>query len=413
MINSFEFFLSKRYLFPKTRDSFFSLITLFSFLGISLGVATLIIVMSVMNGFREELTSKVLGMNGHLKISLFNNEKFSDYKLLSQRIKNGNFVVDPTIVTQGIISSQKNSRGVLMKALSTKSLIEREILKKNLDKDVIENYKDNKGIIIGTKLGKSLNLDKNDYITIISSETLDTPFGRLTRSANFQVIGFFETGMYDYDVSMLIFPLPLLQNFLNLGDKVDNLEIFLNDFKSFDKDLGYIKENLPRYFKIDDWRRMNPSLFNAIEIEKNVMFLILTLIIIVATFNLISSMVMLVNNKKKDIGILRSLGLSKTEIMKVFIMSGFMIGLIGTILGFSIGIIFCHNINEIKTFLEMFTDSSIFAEEIYFFSKLPMIINYNEVFFIIILTLVLCFLAAFYPAFKASRIEPINLIKWE
>jgi lipoprotein-releasing system permease protein len=200
---------------------------------------------------------------------------------------------------------------------------------------------------------------------------------------------------------------------LNTNDRVDNLEIFINNFDRLDYNYKLIREKLPKYFRVYDWRKMNPSLFNAIEIERNVMFLILTLIIIVAAFNLVSSMVMLVNNKKKDIGILRSLGLSRNEILRIFIMSGFMIGMIGTILGFILGILFCHNINEIKALLELFTDSSIFAEEIYFFSKLPMIIDYKEVIFIIIVTLILCFCAALYPAYKASNIEPINLIKWE
>ena len=413
MINNFEIFLSTRYLFPKTRDSFFSVISIFSFLGISLGVATLIIVMSVMNGFREELTSKVLGMNGHLKVSLFNNEKFSNYISLISLIKDNNFTVEPTIVSQGIVSFNDSSSGVLVKGLSESSLLNRRILNEKISNDSLEKFKKNDGIIIGSKLAKKLNLRLNDFVSIISSESLDTPFGKLTRSADFKVIGFFETGMYEYDVSMIIFPIKLLQDFLNLNGKVDNLEIFLKDFDDLDNVVKSIKKKLPQFFIIYDWRKMNPALFNAIEIERNVMFLILTLIIIVAAFNLISSMVMLVNNKKKDIGILRSLGLSRIEILRIFIMSGFMIGMIGTIIGFILGLAFCYNINEIKSFFEIFTNSSLFAEEIYFFSKLPMIINFNEVFTIIFVTLALCFFAALYPAYKASNIEPINLIKWE
>ena len=413
MINSFEFLLSRRYLFPKTRDSFFSIITIFSFLGIALGVATLIIVMSVMNGFREELTSKVLGMNGHFKVTLYNNSKFPNYKSIIESIENKNINIDATIVSQGIISFQKNSTGILIKGLSKESLLNRKIMKDKIISSYIEKFEENDGIILGSKLARKLDIKINDYVNIVSSESVDTPFGKLTRSGDFKVLGFFETGMYEYDVSMIIYPLKLLQDFLNTNDKVDNLEIFINNFESLDNNYKLIREKLPKYFRVYDWRKMNPSLFNAIEIERNVMFLILTLIIIVAAFNLISSMVMLVNNKKKDIGILRSLGLSRNEILRIFIMSGFMIGMIGTILGLIIGIAFCHNINEIKAFLELFTNSSIFAEEIYFFSKLPMIIDYKEVVFIIIVTLILCFCAALYPAYKASNVEPINLIKWE
>ena len=252
-------------------------------------------------------------MNGHLKVTSYNNTKFSNYKSIIESIKNKNIKVDATIVSQGIISFNKNSTGILIKGLSKESLLNRKIVQDKIILSYMENFENNEGIILGSKLSRKLNININDYVNIVSSESVDTPFGKLIRSGDFKVLGFFETGMYEYDVSMIIFPLKLLQDFLNTNDRVDNLEIFINNFDRLDYNYKLIREKLPKYFRVYDWRKMNPSLFNAIEIERNVMFLILTLIIIVAAFNLVSSMVMLVNNKKKDIGILRSLGLSKMK----------------------------------------------------------------------------------------------------
>lgn len=415
MISFFDLWVSRRYLFPKMRDGFFSLITIFSFIGISLGVATLIIVMSVMNGFREELTSKVLGINGHLKVQLFNNTKFKKSQLLIDKIKSDNdtIIVDPTITTQGLISYRNFSSGILIKGLNLDSLRQREIIMKNITPETLKNFNISNSIIIGKKLKDKLNINVNDYVKLISPKGIETPFGKVVRNANFKVAGFFETGMYEYDLSLAIVPIESLQNFLDIDKRIDNLEIFIPDFDSLDAEILKIKKAIPNYFIITDWRQLNPSLFNAIEVERNVMFLILMLIILVAVFNLISSMVMLVSNKKRDIGILRTLGVSRGQILKIFIINGSIIGIIGTLLGLVFGIAFCQNINEIKAFLEYFTDSKLFSEEIYFFSNLPIIIDPKEIFNIVSISLFLSLIATIYPAFKASKTEPINLIKWD
>ena len=416
MITFFDIWVSKRYLLPKTKDSFFSIITIFSFLGISLGVATLIIVMSVMNGFREELTSKVLGINGQMKVKLYNNQKINNYENIVSLLKETNPLVTthPTILSQGLINFKNLSTGVLIKGLEIENLKERKLLSNKLSKDTLSEYKKNNGILVGNRLKEKFNLKKNDFVNLISPQGFKTPFGKLTTSQNFKIIGFFETGMYEYDLSLIIMPLKNLQTFLGVNrNQVDSIEIFVNDFKSVNQFSKNIKNIIPKYFEVVDWRELNPSLFNAIEVERNVMFLILFLIILVAAFNLISSMIMLVNNKKKDIGILRTLGVTKYQLLKIFIINGFSIGLIGTFLGVILGISFCLNINEIKSFLELLTDSNLFAEEIYFFSKLPIIINLNEIILIISIALTLSFLATIYPSYKASKIEPIHLIKWE
>ena len=416
MITFFDIWVSKRYLLPKTKDSFFSIITIFSFLGISLGVATLIIVMSVMNGFREELTSKVLGINGQMKVKLYNNQKINNYENIVSLLKetNPSVITHPTILSQGLINFKNLSTGVLIKGLEIENLKERKLLSNKLSKDTLSEYKKNNGILVGNRLKEKFNLKKNDFVNLISPQGFKTPFGKLTTSQNFKIIGFFETGMYEYDLSLIIMPLKNLQTFLGVNrNQVDSIEIFVNDFKSVNQFSKNIKNIIPKYFEVVDWRELNPSLFNAIEVERNVMFLILFLIILVAAFNLISSMIMLVNNKKKDIGILRTLGVTKYQLLKIFIINGFSIGLIGTFLGVILGISFCLNINEIKSFLELLTDSNLFAEEIYFFSKLPIIINLNEIILIISIALTLSFLATIYPSYKASKIEPIHLIKWE
>ena len=415
MITFFDFWVSKRYLFPKTRDSFFSLITILSFLGISLGVATLIIVMSVMNGFREELTNKVLGINGHIKIQLYNSSKITEYESIINSLNNFSNELDaqPVIITQSLLSTKNFSSGVMLKGLKTRDIYNRKLLKQKISDESFKKFDNNEGVLVGKKLFQRLSGENRKYIKLISSKQIETPFGRILNSQDFKIIGTFETGMYDYDLNLIILPLNLLQKFLNEETSVHSIEVFMNDFGNIEKTIEDLNSMLPDYFSIVDWRRLNPTLFNAIAVERNVMFIILLLIIVVAAFNLISSLIMLVNNKKKDIGILRTLGVSKTQLLKIFILNGFFIGFIGTVLGLVLGILFCQNINQIKDFFELFMDSDLFSEEIYFFSQLPIIIDFKEIILIVIISLLLSFVATIYPAYKASKVEPIHLIKWE
>ena len=415
MITFFDFWVSKRYLFPKNKDSFFSLITIFSFLGISLGVATLIIVMSVMNGFREELTNKVLGINGHIKIQLYNSSKITKYESIINSLKNFSNELDaqPVIVSQSLLSTKNFSSGVMLKGLKTQDISNRKLLKQNISDESFKKFENNEGILVGKKLFQRLSDENRKYIKLISSKQIETPFGRILNSQDFRIIGTFETGMYDYDLNLIILPLNLLQKFLNEENSVHSIEVFMNDFVNIEKTIEDLNSILPDYFSIIDWRRLNPTLFNAIAVERNVMFIILLLIIVVAAFNLISSLIMLVNNKRKDIGILRTLGVSKTQLLKIFIMNGFFIGFIGTVLGLVLGLLFCQYINQIKDFLELFMESNLFSEEIYFFSQLPVIIDFKEIILIVMISLLLSFVATIYPAYKASKVEPIHLIKWE
>ncbi len=415
MINFFEIWVAFKYLFPKTKDKFFSIITLFSFLGISLGVATLIIVMSVMNGFREELTSKILGINGHLKVQSLSKNDNSSYNKVKKRLNNeiSNINITEVLTSQGLISYKGYSSGVITKGVSPEMFNQRKIFKNKIDKKQLIAFSKNNGIFIGEKLRKRLNIREGDFINILSSDGYETILGKIPRSGNFKVVGFFNTGMFEYDTSLIIFPIFLLQEFLGVKNKIDFLEIELDKFNNFEFVKQNILKTIPKNFKIVDWRSLNPSLFNAIEVEKNVMFLILLLIIVVAAFNLISSMIILVSNKRKDIGVLRVLGVSKFSLLKIFIINGSFIGFCGTILGLVLGLIFCLNINEIKKFLELFTEKNLFSEEIYFFSNMPVIIDYQQILTIILISLILSFLATIYPSWRATKVEPINLIKWE
>ena len=415
MISIFEIWISLKYLLPKTKEKFFSVVTLFSFLGISLGVATLIIVMSVMNGFREELTSKILGINGHLKIkSTFTNGLKNDSQLQNKIFEtNKSLKIHKVVSSQGLLNFKKYSSGVLIKGVTENFFLERNILTKSIPRESIKDFKNNSGIFVGEKLKKKLGLNIGDYLTILSSKNYETIFGNFPRSANFKVVGFFDIGMYEYDMSLIFMPINLLQKFLDNSERIDHFEIIVDNFS----EVELIKENLqqiiPDYLRIADWRELNPSLFNAIEVERNVMFLILLLIIIVAAFNLISSMMILVSNKKKDIGVLRVLGISKFQLLRIFILNGFLIGFLGTILGVLLGLSFCVNINEIKSFIEFFIGSNLFSEEIYFFSNLPIIINSSQIIKICSISLFLSFAATIYPSIKATKVEPINLIKWD
>ena len=413
MISFFEIWVSFKYLLPKTKEKFFSIITIFSFVGISLGVATLIIVMSVMNGFRDELTNKILGVNGHLKLQHFNNLKIHNKDSLDEILSNqiSDIFVNKIIVSQALFSKNSFSTGVYLKGVEGKYFSERRIFS-SIKPSSIKAFKNNEGIMVGEKLKKKLNLEIGDFVNILSSNNIQTVFGNMPRSSSFKVIGFFNTGMYEYDSALIFIPIEIIQSFLNMQSFFDFYEIQLKNFDELDEKQTQLNRNIPNFLKISDWRQLNPSLFNALEVEKNVMFLILLLIIVVAAFNLISSMIILVSMKRRDIGVLRILGVKKNQILKIFVVNGSIIGILGTFIGCFLGLIFCMNINEIKSFIEFFLDSNLFSEEIYFFSQLPVIINYSQILKIALISILLSFISTIYPSVRASKVDPINLIKW-
>jgi len=413
MISNFpSLFIALRYLKPSKNNTMVSIISLFSFLGIVLGVGTLIIVMSVMNGFKTELLDKIIGINGHLNIHFynkdFNEDKFSNILKSEEDVKVFRKIIDG----QGLLTTKNQSTGIIIKGISKKNLIDLKNDKKKMEISNKFNFEDN-SVIVGIKLMERLNLEVGDKFKLIIPKSTPTPFGNIPKVKSFTIGGYFDSGMYTYNNNLVFISyLDAKKLFVtNRNQPYFQIEFYdidsVNDFKE-----KLSKAKLSNY-KLYDWRHSNEAFFNAIQTEKNVMFLILSLIILVAAFNIISSLIMLVKNKQVDIAILRTMGASQNTIMKIFFLNGATIGFFGTLFGALFGIFFVLNINTLKNFLENFTNTELFSSEIYFLSHLPAKIDLNEVTYVVITSLLISFIASFLPAWKASKSNPIDLIRNE
>ena len=412
---SFELYVAFRYLRSKKTEGFISLSTWFSFIGIALGVATLIIVMSVMNGFREELVNRILGINGHIVIYANNAKLITDYNDVSNKVSDDNNIlaVIPQIDGQGLARSKDYISGVMIKGIRWSDLPAKKLLWDNLNKSTKDNFKIKKEIIIGSRLAKRLNVVVGDKITLISANGIKTALGIIPQKQIFKIGGLFNVGMYEYDNNFIFMPWRNAQNFLQLGDVATNIEIFLKDYKTSASSNYNIKKILNDSFEIVDWKKQNNAFINALNVEKNVMFLILTLIILVAAFNIISSMIMIVNAKSGDIALLRTIGSSKKAIIKIFLLIGTSIGLLGTIFGSFLGIFLSINIEYLRKFLSLILNQELFSPEIYFLTDLPSKIDFTEVFYIIITSLSLSILASLFPSWKAAKILPAEVLRYE
>ena len=413
MISNFpSLFIALRYLKPSKKNTMVSIISLFSFLGIVLGVGTLIIVMSVMNGFKTELLDKIIGINGHLNIHFynkdFNEDKFSNILKSEEDVKVFRKIIDG----QGLLTTKNQSTGIIIKGISKKNLIDLKDDKKKMEISNKFNFENN-SVIVGIKLMERLNLEVGDKFKLIIPKSTPTPFGNIPKVKSFTIGGYFDSGMYTYNNNLVFISyLDAKKLFVtNRNQPYFQIEFYdidsVNDFKE-----KLSKANLSNY-QLYDWRHSNEAFFNAIQTEKNVMFLILSLIILVAAFNIISSLIMLVKNKQIDIAILRTMGASQNTIMKIFFLNGATIGFFGTLFGALFGIFFVLNINTLKNFLENFTNTELFSSEIYFLSHLPAKIDLNEVTYVVITSLLISFIASFLPAWKASKSNPIDLIRKE
>ena len=408
--NNPSFFIALRYLKPSKKNSMVSIISLFSFLGIVLGVGTLIIVMSVMNGFKIELLDKIIGINGHLNVHVlnknFDDKKFLNFLDTTNSIKSYRKLIDG----QGLVSLKNNSTGVIIKGITNEGLINLKNNKKNVS--ISKNFKFNdNNVILGIKLMERINLKVGDKFKLIIPKTTNTPFGSIPKIKTFTIGGSFDSGMYTYDNNLIFTTYTNAEKFFISNNNKPYFQIEFNDIKlvdNFKSDLNNIE--LLNY-QVYDWRNSNRAFFNAIQTEKNVMFLILSLIILVAAFNIISSLIMLVKNKQVDIAILRTLGATQNTILKIFFLNGATIGFFGTLFGTIFGIFFVLNINTLKNFLEKFTDTELFSAEIYFLSNLPAKIDSTEVIYVIVTSLLISFAASFLPARKASKSNPIDLIR--
>jgi len=417
LLLSYELWIAYRYLRARREDGFISIVSWFSLIGISLGVATLIIVMSVMNGFREELLSRIIGLNGHATLYINENSENFNVKDIEKILLEFDEVVDIVSLVEStvMITFKGKSRGVVVRGLSIKDLKENTLLKQSINNITLNKFDEQNTIIIGERLASSLHLKIGDNVTIISPSGLSTPFGNAPMAKKFIFAGTFNLGMYEYDSTVLFMKINNLRDFMGYRKShIDNIELFYNNPENSDLISYKIREildNIELSNVVVPWTNRHAQLFSALEVERNVMFIILTLIILVAAFNIVSSMIMLVRDKESSISILRTIGISENSILRIFIVVGASIGVMGTIIGFIIGLLFTSNIQKIQNLLENITGSDLFAAEIYFLSKLPAKIDFYEVGLVVLFALVLSLLATLYPAWRASRVDPIKVLR--
>ena len=412
-----EFFIALRYLKSKTKEKFISITAIFSFIGIMLGVATLIIVMSVMNGFREDFTNVILGINSHISVFPYERE-FMNYDKAIKIIKQNNNVknVIPVVENQVMILGNENTNGAIIKGVELKDLKTKEqIYNKISNIDFDDDFKNN-SILLGQSLAIKLRVSNGDTVKIISPETNSTILGTIPRMKTYKVVGTFSSGMYDYDVGVAFIPLNVAQKHFKYKDSVSSIEVYLKNTDDIDNTYKNINKNLMENgfeVRLVDWKQSNSAFIGALDVERNVMFIILTMIVLVATFNIISSLIMLVNDKSKQIALLRTIGFTKNSIMKIFLICGSLIGITGTIIGMFIGILISSNIQTIKAFVEKTFGLELFSPTVYFLTDLPSKIMMSDVIFIVSISLLLSFLSTIYPSYKASKTNPAEILRYE
>ena len=404
-----------RYIKSRRVEGFISISAWFSLLGIMLGVATLIVVMSVMNGFRTELVDRILGINGHLIIYSKNERTIPNYTKIINKILDTPNVVAVTAHLEGqALAKNKNSiSGVIIRGSNWSDLAAKKLLWKSLNQSTISNFKNKQNIIMGYRLGQKLNLKVGDFVSLISPNGMETALGVLPVNQNFKIGGFFDMGMYEYDNNFIFIPWKKAELFLSTNNVAHGIEVFLKDQKLTSSVNLQLQSKLNKNLIVIDWKKRNSSFMNALAVEKNVMFVILTLIILVAAFNIISSMIMLVQTKKADIALMRTMGGSQYLIIKVFMLTGSIIGFLGTFVGVLIGVFVSMNIEKIRQLITSIFGQELFSAEIYFLSKLPSNINVNEVLIVICISIFLTLLASIFPAWKASKISPAEALRYE
>ena len=415
IFNETERTIALRYIKSRRVEGFISVSAWFSLVGIVLGVATLIVVMSVMNGFRTELVDRILGINGHLIVYKKNGLSIENYnKIVSQISDTQNVVaVTPYLEGQALAKTKNSISGIIIRGTKWSDLPAKKLLWKSLDNTAIDNFKIKQNIILGYRLAQRLNLSVGDYISLISPNVMETAIGILPIKQNFMVGGFFDVGMYEYDNNFIFIPWEKAEKFLSIKQNAHGIEIFLDNPKTTQNVYDDLISKLDEKFTIIDWKKRNSSFMNALDVEKNVMFVILTLIILVATFNIISSMIMLVQTKKSDIALMRTMGASKHFIIRIFMLTGSIIGIIGTIIGAILGTIVSINIETIRNFISTLFGQELFSPQIYFLSTLPSNINFNEVLIVMGLSISLTLIASMFPAWKASKISPAEALRYE
>ncbi len=421
--SSFEWMLAGRYLRSRRKEAFISVIAGFSFLGIMLGVATLIIVMAVMNGFRTELLDRILGLNGHLIMNPIG-APLNDYETLSERLEKveGVSIAIPVVEGQALVSGViDNGTGALVRGLREADIKRITTIAEGVTnpkgtgqgRGTLDGFDAEEGAAIGYRLADSLGLQLGDDITLISPKGDVTPFGVTPRIKSYPVNAIFDVGMSEYDASFVFIPLEEAQLYFNKEEGVDVIDIYVDDPDKVDEYRQPIEVAAQRQLFLSDWRQRNASLTSALNVERNVMFMILTLIILVAALNIISGLIMLVKDKSHDIAILRTMGTTRGAVMRVFMITGSAIGILGTLVGFLLGVLICAYIKEIQDFVTWITGNNPWDPTVRFLSDIPARMDMTETLWILAMALALSFLATLFPAWRAAKLDPVEALRYE
>jgi lipoprotein-releasing system permease protein len=412
----FEWLLASRYLRARRKEGFISVIAGFSFLGILLGVATLIIVMAVMNGFRKELFAKILGLDGHVVVDRSDTPLVPNYLELAKRLEGVPTVkrAIPLIEGQVIAStSGLQPHGSRVRGISEEGLNALPLISKNVKAGMLDGFDSQEGIAIGMGLVRLLRVNVGDSITLISPQGARTPFGVVPRIKAYKVAAVFEMGMSEFDRSIIFMPLTEAQRFFDRGDAVDVLEVLVDDADNVEKSVAAIAGAGIPALRILTWKQRHAGFFSVLQVERNMMFIILSIIVLVAAFNIISGLIMLVKDKGREIGILRTMGATQGAIMRVFLITGASIGVVGTLGGCLLGVVFCWRIDEIRQFVAWLTSANLFDPNVYYLTRLPADLSWQTTGIIVAMALILSVLATLYPSWRASRLDPVEALRYE